>query len=77
MSRHLNNFQPAVLDRFENVVRANVQRTGKISEGAGGFEKPVMRAGGEVHFLDRMFEVAVTLGLGGLLEALGPDTEAG
>ena len=52
----------AVLNRLKNIVRADVGCSRQVGEGPGDFENPVVRAGTEVHFLHRMFEIAVSFG---------------
>ncbi len=52
----------AVVEGFQNIVRPDFHRTGEIRQGPRDFQNPVMRAGGELHFLHRVFKVAVAIG---------------
>lgn len=51
----------AVLDGFQHILRADVLRSSEVRERSCDLEDAVMRAGGEVHLLHGVLEVAVAL----------------
>lgn len=51
------------MDCFQNIIRTDVLYSGQIGERASDLQNPVVGAGGEVHLLHGVFEVAIRLGI--------------
>jgi len=59
----------AVLDGLKNMMTFDFFGSGEVGEGVGDFEDAVVGAGGEVHLLHGLFEVALAFGIEGAVFA--------
>lgn len=62
-SRNQHPVQRAELDGLQDVVRPDVRRFSQVRQRAGDFQNPVVRAGGEIHLLLSVFELASEVSL--------------